>query len=326
MDKSVLLKISQEVLVIPFEDDLADSLDEFCHNQIIGIDYDRMAELIFCCILRRRDEKTERELMKYMEEKQIGGNFSPQVVMPVLIEYIVLLAIDEAPSAGRKATFSLMLKNAMLGVNKGIGRIMSPDEITPIFDLYKQYLEVEKTFKDDDVREQISYVLDASPEAAQFAFKSDDNKQKIKSLMYDAANYRYRNFIMNFDITEENAIIKAYRIAEKLVNESPWMYVDKHPARTIKEIFRNLGINESAVEIENVINALRPIYEDKELTFNTTSIFLCLANDQEDLCKISYNENRIDLIDFAVYVFYELQAERMMKENEIKKEEKSNGE
>lgn len=312
--------------MIPFEDNITDTLDEFCHNQITGIDYDRMAELIFCCILRRRDEKTERELMKYMEEKQIGGNFSPQVVLPVLIEYIVLLAIDEAPNAGRKATFSLMLKNAMLGVNKGIGRVMSPDVVTPTFDLYSQYLEVEKTFKDDNVRDQISYVLDALPEAAQFTFKSDENKQKIKSLMYDAANYRYQDFIANFDISDENAIIKAYRIAEKLVNESPWMYVDKHPARTIKEIFRRLGINELVVDIENVINELRPIFEEEESTFNTTSIMLSLANGKEDVCKISYNGNRIDLMDFAVYMYYELQAERMMKENEIKKEEKSNGE
>jgi len=326
MDKSVLLKISQEVLVIPFEDDIAGSLDEFCHNQIMGIDYERIAELIFCCILRKRDEKTERELVKYMEDKQIGENVSPQVIMPVLIEYIVLLAIDEAPNAGQKAIFSLMLRNAMLGVNKGIGRVMSPDVITPTFDLYRHYLDVEKTFKEDDVREPISYVLDAPPEAVQFTFKSDENKTKIKSLMYDAANYRYRDFIENFEISEENAIIKAYRIAEKLVNESPWMYVDKHPARTIKELFRKFGLNESAVEIENIINELRSLYEGEESIFNTTSILLSIANGKEDLCKISYNGNKIDLIDFAVYVYYELQAERMMKENKIKKEEKSNGE
>ena len=326
MDKSVLLKMSQEVLVIPFEEDISTALDDFCRSQISGIDYDRMAELIFCVLLRKNDEDIESALLQYMEDHKLAGKLSAQVIMPVLIEYIVLLLIDEAETKGQKATFSLMLKNALLGVVKGDGQVIQPEVILPVFGMYAQYLDEEKTFVENEAEGLLPRFLDVPPETTQLVFKESGDAAKIKSLMYDAASYRYQNLINNLENTEGSDVQKVFDLVNKLVNESPWMYIDKQPAQTIKKLFINMGINNTAIAIKDIVTELAPIYAESEAAFNSTSILLRIIKGEEDICKVMSDGNKIELMDFAVYLYYELQAERMIEENEIDEEDENNGE
>ena len=297
-------------------------LDDFCRSQMSGVDYDRMAELIFCFLLRKNDEDIEGALLQYMGHHELQGKLSAQVIMPVLIEYIVLLLIDEADTEGQKATFSLMLKNALLGVVKGVGHVIRPEVILPIFGKYTMYLNEEKTFVKNEAEVLLPKFLDAPSETTQFVFKEAGDAAKIKSLMYDAASYRYQNLVDNLTLTEEGVIGKVFELVDNLVNESPWMYVDKKPAQTIKKLFAKQGIDNITVEIKDIVDELTPIYAESEAIFNSTSIFLSLIKGEEDICKVMSDGNKIELMDFAVYLYYELQAERMMEENKIEKEEK----
>ena len=317
-----MLKMSQEVLVIPFEEEIATMLDDFCRSQMSGVDYDRMAELIFCFLLRKNDEDIEGALLQYMEDHSLQGKLSAQVIIPVLIEYIVLLLIDEAETEGQKTTFSLLLKNALLGVVKGMGHVIRPEVILPIFGKYKMYLDEEKTFVENEAEKLIPRFLDAPVETTQFVFKEAGDSEKIKSLMYDAANYRYQNLVDNLTLAEGSVIRKVFDLVYNLVNESPWMYVDKKPAQTIKKLFSNLGIDNITVEIKDIVDELTPIYAEIETVFNSTSIILSLIKGEEDICKVMRDGNKIELMDFAVYLYYELQAERMMEENKIEEEVK----
>ena len=317
-----MLKMSQEVLVIPFEEDIASMLDDFCRSQMSGVDYDRMAELIFCFLLRKNDEDIEGALLQYMEDHDLQGKLSARVIMPVLIEYIVLLLIDEAETEGQKATFSLMLKNALLGVVKGVGHVIRPEVILPIFGKYTMYLDEEKTFVENEAERLLPRFLDAPSETTQFVFKEAGDAEKIKSLMYDAASYRYQNLVDNLILTEGSVIGKVYDLVDNLVNESPWMYVDKKPAKTIKKLFVKLGIGNITVEIKDIVTELAPIYAESDVDFNLTSILLRLIKGEYDFCKVLSDDNKIELMDFAVYLYYELQAERMMEENKIEEEVK----
>lgn len=322
MDKSVLLKMSQEVLVIPFEERIASMLDDFCRSQMSGVGYDRMAELIFCFLLRKNDKDIEGALLQYMEDYGLHGKLSAQVIIPVLIEYIVLLLIDEAETEGQKATFSLMLKNALFGVVKGVGHVIRPEVISSTFGKYKMYLDEEKTFVENEAEELLPIFLDAPSKTTQFVFKEAGDAAKIKSLMYDAASYRYQNLVDNLAFTEGSIIGKVFDIVDNLVNKSPWMYVDKKPAQTIKKLFEKLGIDNVAVEIKDIVAELTPIFAESEVVFNSTSIILSLIKGEEDICKVMSDGNKIELMDFAVYLYYELQAERMMEENKIEEEVK----
>ena len=121
-------------------------------------------------------------------------------------------------------------------------------------------------------------------------------------------------------LTEGSVIGKVYDLVDNLVNESPWMYVDRKPAQTIKKLFVKLGIDNITVEIKDVVDELTPIYAENEAIFNSTSIILSLIKGEEDICKVMSDGNKIELMDFAIYLYYELQAERMMQENKIKEE------
>ena len=184
------------------------------------------------------------------------------------------------------------------------------------------YLDVEKTFAEKEAEKLIPKFLDVSPETTQFVFKEAGDAAKLKSLMYDAASYRYQNFVDNLVLTEGSDIKKVFDLVENLVNESPWMYIDKKPAQTIKKLFAKMAIDNTTVEIKDVVTELAPIYAESETAFNSTSIILSLIKGEEDICKVMYDGNKIELMDFAVYLYYELQAERMMEENKIEEEVK----
>lgn len=308
--------------MIPFEEDIASMLDDFCRSQMSGVDFDRMAELIFCFLLRKNDEDIESALLQYMENHELQGKLSAQVIMPVLIEYIVLLLIDEAETEGQKATFSLMLKNALLGVVKGIGHVIRPEVIIPTFGMYSLYLNEEKTFVENEAEALLPKFLDAPSGTTQFVFKETGDAAKIKSLMHDAASYRYQNLINNLTLTEGSDIKRVFDLVDNLVNETPWMYIDKQPAQTIKKIFAKMGIDNSAVEIKEIVAELTSNFAKSDVDFNSTSILLSLIKGDKDFCEVLSDGNEIELLDFAVYLYYELQAERMMKENEIEEEVK----
>lgn len=322
MDKSVLLKMSQEVLVIPFEENTASMLDDFCRSQMSGVDYDRMAELIFCFLLRKNDEGIENALLQYMKAHDLQGKLSVRVIMPVIIEYLVLIIIDEAETEGQKATYSLMLKNALLGVVIGDGHVIQPEVILPTFGMYALFLDNEKTFVENEAEVLLPKFLDVPSETTHFVFKEAGDAKKIKSLMYDAACYRYQNLVDNLTLTEGNDIKKTFDLVENLVNEIPWMYIDKKPAQTIKKLLAKHGIDNATVEIKDIVEELAPIYEESEATFNPTSIILNLIKGKEDICKVMNDGNTIELMDFAVYLYYELLTERMIEENKIEKEVK----
>lgn len=322
MEKSILLKMSQEVLVIPFEENIASSLDEFCRSQMSGVGYDRLAELIFCFLLRKNDEDLEGALLQYMEDNDFQGKLSARVIMPVLIEYLVLLLVDEAENEEQKATFSLMLKNALFGVVKGVGQVILPEVILPTFGHYMTYLDEEKTFVENEAEKLLPRFLDVPSETTKFVFNEAGDAEKIKSLMYDAASYRYQNLIDNLTLTEGSIIRKVFGLVDSLVNESPWMYVDKKPAQTIRKLFTKLAIDNITVEIKDIVEELAPIYAESEAVFNSTSIILSLIKGEEDVCRVMSDGNKIELMDFAVYLYYELQAERMMEDNKIEEEVK----
>ena len=67
---------------------------------------------------------------------------------------------------------------------------------------------------------------------------------------------------------------------------------------------------------------MTPIYAESETVFNSTSIILSLIKGKEDICNVMSDGNKIELMDFSVYLYYELQAERMMEENKIGEEVK----
>ena len=148
MDKNTLRRMSQEVLVIPLSEETAEALNRFCKSQIDGISYDRLDEMVMCFITRTNDEDLKSKFEKFLEAENLSSEVSSLTLMPILEEYVVLLAIELCEDDEEKALYSLMLKNALLLAVKGSGFVARPQELVEIFDCYSDFLTKNKVFDD----------------------------------------------------------------------------------------------------------------------------------------------------------------------------------
>ena len=95
MTKDDLKKMSQDVLVMPFSDETAGVLHEFCLTQTEDIGNDRMSKLIMSMLSRIDELDLYHEVFGYLTNKDINLGFDLKVIIPILTEYIILLSIEE---------------------------------------------------------------------------------------------------------------------------------------------------------------------------------------------------------------------------------------
>lgn len=75
-DKKTLKEMSQDVLVIPFSDELAESLDSFCSQQAEDITIERFGELTISFLNRENDEELEEAFETFCKEEGVDDNLS----------------------------------------------------------------------------------------------------------------------------------------------------------------------------------------------------------------------------------------------------------
>ena len=310
-DKKTLKEMSQDVLVIPFSDELAELLDSFCSQQAEDITMERFGELIISFLNRENDEELEEAFEKFCKEDGVDDNLSKTAIMPVLAEHIVLKSVEGAETSKESALYSLMLKNALILAVKGNGFVASPEAISETFSTYYDFIMDERTYgKEDEENAVTRSLLDSEVETLAVKINEADG-EVLKAIVYDAALYRYEQMVAGIRIDSDNLVQSIYEMVGKLVSETPWKYIDCDPAETIKKILGE-AVN-TEVKLGDVIDCLSEKKEEDDLL--TTSILMRLiAGDDSDI-ELS-REVRFGAAELAVYLYYEILAEAISKELE----------
>ena len=300
--------MSQDVLVIPFSEEYAEILDRFCKKQIEEITQERLEALIIGFLTRENDEELMTAFEDFCKDEKYEYRLSLATIIPVLSEYIVLQTIENAESNKKRALYSLLLKNALILAVKGNGFVAYPKVIADTFDIYSDYIADERTFgKEDDGNGLIRTLLESEDDTLAEAIEKAGSRV-VKSIVYDAAIYRYRIMVDKISVNPDKLIEEIYNVAEKLVDDAPWTFIDKKPAETFKTILRD--VRDKEISLSDVIANLKD--EDGEGEYLLTSILLrLLSSNDEDIALSS--ETRFTAAELAVYLYYELLAETISK-------------
>jgi Ca2+-binding EF-hand superfamily protein len=310
-DKNTLKEMSQDVLVIPFSDELAESLDSFCCKQAESMTMERFGELTISFLNRENDDELEEAFETFCKEEGVDDNLSKNAIMPVLAEHIVLKSVEEAESSEESALYSLMLKNALILAVKGNGFVAYPEAISETFSTYNDFIMDERTFgKEDEENAVTCSLLDSEVESLTVKINEADG-EVLKAIAYDAALYRYEQMVAEIKIDSDNLVQSIYEMVGKLVSEAPWKYIDCAPAETIKKILGEVVNIE--VKLGDVIDCLSEEKEEDDLM--TTSILMRLISGDDSDIELS-RDVRFGAAEFAVYLYYEMLAEAISKELE----------
>ena len=310
-DKNTLKKMSQDVLVIPFSDELAESLDSFCSQQAEGMTKERFGELTISFLNREKNDELEGAFETFCEEEGVNDNLSRTAIMPVLAEHIVLKSVEGAESSEEGALYSLMLKSALILAVKGNGFVAYPEAIAETFSTYYDVIMDERTFgKEDEDNAVTRSLLDSEVETLTEKTNEADG-EVLKAIVYDAASYRYEQMVVGIKIDSENLVQSIYDMVGKLVAEAPWKYIDKDPAETIKKILGEAANTE--MKLGDVIDSLSEEKEEDDL-LNTSILMRLIGGDDSDI-ELS-GDVRFGAAELAVYLYYEMLAEAISKELE----------
>lgn len=310
-DKKTLKEMSQDVFVIPFSDELAESLDSFCSQQAEDITIERFGELTISFLNRENDEELEEAFETFCKEEGVDDNLSKTAIMPVLAEHIVLKSVEGAESSEERALYSLMLKNALILAVKGNGFVAYPEAISETFSTYYDFIMDERTFgKEDENHAVTRSLLDSEVETLTEKINEADG-EVLKAIAYDAASYRYQQMVEGIKIDSENLVQSIYEMVEKLVTEAPWKYIDRDPAETIKKILGEAVDTE--LKLDEVIDSLCEEKEEDDLL--TTSILMRLIGGDDSDIELS-RDVRFGAAELAVYMYYEMLTEAIVKELE----------
>lgn len=302
-DKNTLRKMSQDVLVIPLSEEDVEILDRFCGKQVEEMTQERLEALILCFLTRERDEELMEAFESFCEDEEYGKEISRTAIIPVLTEYIVLQTIENVESSQESALYSLLLKNALILAVKGKGFVAYPKAIADTFDIYYDYLMDEKTYgKNDEKNEVAQSLLETATESLTEKLNDVDGGV-LKSIVYDAATYRYENMVAGIKIDAGSLATSVYDMAKKLVENAPWKYIDRDPAETIKKILGN-ECNKELMLSEVIEN----VSEEDEENYLPTSILLRLISGDDEGIELS-RETRFKAAELALYLYYELLAE-----------------
>lgn len=309
-DKNTTLRMmSQDVLVIPFSKEDAEILDRFCEKQVEEITQERLEALIIGFLTRENDEELMTAFEDFCKDEDYGDGLSLATIIPVLSEYIVLQSIENVESNKERALYSLLLKNALILAVKDKGFVAYPKAIADTFDVYSDYIADEKTFdKEDDGDVVTRTVLEADEDTLAEAIDEAEG-EVIKSIVYDAAIYRYNTMVDEICVNPDNLVEEIYNVAKQLVDDTPWVYIDKKPAETIKTILGD--VKDEEISLSDVIAKLKDKGDEGEYLPTSILLRLLISNDED--IELS-SKTRFTAAELAVYLYYEFLAEALSKE------------
>lgn len=308
MTKDDLKKMSQDVLVMPFSDEIATALHEFCMTQTEDIDYSKMSELIMSMLSRTDETDLYHKVFDYLTDKEIGLGFDLKVIVPILAEYIILLSIEGEKDSKSQVIYSLMLKNALLGVVKGNAKVANVKGMAKCYGIYKDFLNDDKSYEEDNGNDLIEKVLDNEGES--ISFDEAGEIDKLKSLIFDASCYRYQKFKEDMEVDGDTDVKKVFNLVDTLVSQTPWIYVEDDISSSLDELFGKLEIQDISFSLREIVEELETNSEDDaENEYNYTSLILRLINKENVGLGLMDDNVKMTLKEFAIYLYYEMLTE-----------------
>lgn len=319
MTKDDLKKMSQDVLVMPFSDETAGVLHEFCLTQTEDIGNDRMSELIMSMLSRIDELDLYHEVFGYLTNKDINLGFDLKVIIPILTEYIILLSIEEEEDSESQAVYSLMLKNALLGVIKGNAKVANVEGMAKCFHIYKDLLNDYRSYEEGDGNDLIEKILDNEEETIRF--DEEGETDKLKSLILDASRFRYQKLKEDLSCDGDTDVKKVFNMVDALVTQTPWIYVEDDISNSLDELFGKQEIQDKSFSLREIVEELQSISDDDaENGYNSTSLILRLINNEDVGLGLMDDNVKITLKEFAVYLYYEMLTEYFLNNSNNEEE------
>lgn len=311
----LLQKLLNEVVVTPYDPVITSRLEAICESMAEEVTVENIDRYIASFVFNIPDWEIKKEVEgKY---KEIYPEENPLILPPlfaiVLSQNITIEAITRKLEGRNRATASLILMNYMFYRKGSLNRLILPNHITDMYYKLDSYIDEKDTINIAGEQNHLDNIL-SKPNYLNEHYNDEDVKREIREMAKMTMLYKRRIIIDKFKKEKEKSLfVRVYDYLVEIIGQTKWLFMKNDIKQLLVEV---VGEDEQKKQytIESIVNEF--IKAKLTLPFDNleeSSLLLRYIKGQDGI-PAELKNRRLTIMEFGVYVYYELLLEHIIGE------------
>lgn len=308
-------KLLNEVVVTPYDPVITSRLEAICESMAEEVTVENIDRYIASFVFNIPDWEIKKEVEgKY---KEIYPEENPLILPPlfaiVLSQNITIEAITRKLEGRNRATASLILMNYMFYRKGSLNRLILPNHITDMYYKLDSYIDEKDTINIAGEQNHLDNIL-SKPNYLNEHYNDEDVKREIREMAKMTMLYKRRIIIDKFKKEKEKSLfVRVYDYLVEIIGQTKWLFMKNDIKQLLVEV---VGEDEQKKQytIESIVNEF--IKAKLTLPFDNleeSSLLLRYIKGQDGI-PAELKNRRLTIMEFGVYVYYELLLEHIIGE------------
>lgn len=317
----LLQVLLNEVVVTPYDPVITSRLASVCETMADEVTVDNIDRYIASFVFNKPDWDFKREVEEKYAEMYPSEEalVLPPLFAIVLSQHITINAITTKLGGRDKATASLILMNYMLYRKGSLIRLILPNHIAGMYSKLDDYIAGQDTIDCSKEQKHIGNIMADSGYLTEH-YDDEDVKREVREMAKMATLYKQQAIIGKYQTEHKKKVfVKVYEYLYEVIENTQWLFMKNDIKQLIIEVTSSDEQKKQAT-IEGIVQELTKAgvhlpYDKLE----PSSLLLKYISKKEPI-PAEIKNKRLTVMEFGVYVYYELLLEHIISEYYVDRE------
>ncbi len=314
--ENMLQELLNEVVVTPYDAQIIERLTEICNETAENTTVDDIDGYIEAFVHNKPDMELKKTVEdsyaeKYPDEEAID---LPPIFAIVLAQYIAIASITQYLDERDQATASLILMNHLLFRKGSLTRLILPNHIREMLLKIDVYIANQDKIVEGGEFRKMKELL-SEPDYLDEHYQEVEVKAEVRKMAKTAYLYQQQIIIgKHKGVSEKKPYEKTYRFLLELLKNTPWKFTNNDVVTLLRLVLTVEGQKKTAT-IESIVKEL--VEAGVELPYDTlerSSLLLTYVQSGGKDVPQELKNRRLTVMEFGIYIYYELLLEYIIYE------------
>lgn len=312
---NLLQRLLNEVVVTPYDPEITSRLESICESMAEEVTVENIDRYIASFVFNKPDWEIKKEVEdKYQE---MCPEEAPLILPPlfaiVLSQNITIEAITRKLDGRNRATASLILMNYMFYRKGSLTRLILPNHITDMYYKLDRYIDEKDTINIAGEQNHLGDIL-SKPNYLNEHYNDEDVKREVREMAKMTTLYKRQIIIDKYKKEKKkNLFVRVYDYLVEIIDQTKWLFMKNDIKQLLVEVVSE-DEQKKQYTIESIVNELIKAkvtmpYENLE----ESSLLLRYIKGHDGI-PAELKSKRLTVMEFGVYVYYELLLEHVIDE------------
>ena len=310
----MLQRMLNEVVVTPFDAKITSQLATVCDAMAEEVSVYNIDRYIQSFVFNKPDWELKKEVEEkyaemFPEEEKL---ILPPLFAIVLAQNMTFEAVTNKMVDQDRAITSLILMNYMLYRKGSLTRLILPNHIAEMFFKLDEFISEKDTIGKGDELKSIGDIL-STPDYLIEHYNQDEVRKEVREMAKMATLYKRQAIIDKYRKQRTKSLyVKVYEYLSEVIEQTNWLFMKNDVKQLLTEIISEEEQKKQAT-IEGIVNELMKV--GVKLPYETLEeSSLLLKYIKNDPIPVELKNKRLTVMEFGVYVYYEILLEHIIGE------------